>query len=101
MPIALGTNSHGSQGAAVMTGAISGLSSAVRDKIVGTVLYGDTRNQQTGGTIPNYAQEDLLIICNPGDPVCKGILIVTAAHLSYVPTVPEAVSFLEGRINSV
>ena len=84
-----------------MTGAISGLSSTVRNRIVGTVLYGDTRNQQTGGTIPNYPQQNLLIICNTGDPVCRGTLIVNAAHLAYTPTVPRAVAFLRGRIDSV
>lgn len=71
-----------SQGAAVMHGAIPGLSSAVRDQIAGVVLYGDTRNLQTGGSISNYPDNRLNIICLPGDPVCSGTLIVNAVHLS-------------------
>lgn len=89
-----------SQGAAVMTGAVGGLGTAIENRIVGVVLYGDTRNQQTGGSIPGYPRDDTLIICNPGDPVCSGTLIVNAAHLAYVPTVPRASTFLNGKINA-
>lgn len=87
-----------SQGAAVMTGAVGTLGSAVEDRIAGVVLYGDTRNAQTGGSIPGFPREDTLVICNLGDGICTGTLIVTAAHLAYIPTVPRAVAFLSGKI---
>lgn len=83
-----------------MTGAVGSLGSAIENRIVGVVLYGDTRNQQTAGSIPGYPRSDTLIICNPGDPVCSGTLIVNAAHLAYVPTVPRASAFLNGKINA-
>ena len=89
-----------SQGAAVMTGAVGSLGSAIEDRIVGVVLYGDTRNLQTAGSIPGYPRSDTLIICNFGDPVCSGTLIVNAAHLAYIPTVPRASAFLNGKINA-
>jgi cutinase len=89
-----------SQGAAVTHAAIKNLSSAVKNKIVGVVTFGDTRNQQDGGQIPGYPRDRTLIICNPGDLVCSGTLIIAAPHLAYGPRVPEAVTFLTSRIRA-
>jgi cutinase len=63
-----------------MTAAIGDLPDDVKSQVVGAVLYGDTRNAQTDGSIPGYPQEDTLIICATGDGVCTGTLTVTAAH---------------------
>ncbi|KIW03677.1 uncharacterized protein PV09_04998 [Verruconis gallopava] len=89
-----------SQGAAITHAAIAGLSDSVKSQIVGVTLFGDTRNEQDHGSIEGYPQDDLLIICNPGDLVCDGTLIITPAHLLYTPRVPEAVAFLTEKINA-
>jgi len=89
-----------SQGAAVMVGAVGNLGTAIENRIVGVVLYGNTRNRQENGIIPGYPADDALTICNTGDPVCQGTLIVNAAHLAYIPTVPRASAFLNGKINA-
>ena len=83
-----------------MTAAISTLDETVRDQVAGAVLFGDTRNAQTKGSIPNYPAEDTLIICAKGDGVCGGALIVTAAHLSYTPDAPAAAQFLASRVTA-
>lgn len=66
-----------------MAAAISDLNSGVRDKVVGTVLFGYTKNQQNRGAIPNYPSDRLEVFCAAGDLVCTGSLTITAAHLSY------------------
>ena len=83
-----------------MTGAVGTLGSAIEDRIAGIVLFGDTRNFQTAGSIPGYPRDDTLVICNFGDGVCTGALLVTAAHLAYIPTVPRASRFLSEKINA-
>ncbi|KAK5168873.1 uncharacterized protein LTR77_006182 [Saxophila tyrrhenica] len=87
-----------SQGAAVMTGAVSGLSASVKAQVAGVVLYGNTRQFETGGRIPNYPQEDTLIFCNRSDGVCSAGLTVTPGHLTYNVDVPEAADFLVARV---
>lgn len=89
-----------SQGGAVIHGAVPGLSSTVRSKIRALVYYGDSRQQQTGGQTGGIPSSNVLEICNTGDPICRGTLIVNAAHLTYVPTVPRAVSFIRSRVGS-
>jgi cutinase len=90
-----------SQGAAITHEAIDGLSSSVKNQIAGVVTFGDTRNLQAHGQISGYPTDDLLIICNPGDLVCIGTLVITPAHVLYQPRVPEAVAFLSDKIGAV
>ncbi|KAF1816536.1 cutinase [Eremomyces bilateralis CBS 781.70] len=87
-----------SQGAAVMHGAVSSLEAGLKEKVVGGVLYGDTRNQEDKGQIPNYPKEAVKIFCRSDDGVCGAGLSVTAGHLAYGSDVNAAVQFLRQRI---
>ncbi|KAL1634024.1 hypothetical protein SLS56_002616 [Neofusicoccum ribis] len=89
-----------SQGAALTHRSVEDISASVRDKIAGIVTFGDTYNLQSGGRIEGLPQEKLKIICNTGDLVCSGTLVIAAPHLDYVRRVPEAASFLAQRINA-
>jgi cutinase len=72
-----------SQGAAVMHNSVSRLSAALKAKIAGVALFGDTRNKQDGGHIKNFPRDRSRVWCKAGDGVCRGTLNVGAAHLSY------------------
>jgi len=87
-----------SQGAAVMVASIRRLSSTIQNQIAGVVLYGNTRNAQENGNIPNFPNNKVETICALTDGVCYGTLTVTAGHLSYGDDVDDAVDFLSDRI---
>lgn len=87
-----------SQGAAIVHGAIPDLSDAVKAQIAAAVTFGDTRKEQDGGQIPDFDTSKTLIICNDGDLVCNGTLIITEAHTEYNATVPTAVSFIQSKV---
>jgi cutinase len=87
-----------SQGAAVMHNAVSkGISADIKSKIAGVALFGDTRNQQDKGHIPNFPTEKSKVWCNASDGVCGGMLNVNAGHLSYSNAqISEAARYLAG-----
>lgn len=87
-----------SQGTAVIDNAIQGLSAAVKNQVKGVVLYGYTRAAQDNFGIPGYPSGNVKVFCALGDLVCTGTLIITAAHFSYAVNVPEAVTFLAGKV---
>jgi cutinase len=90
-----------SQGAALAAAAISDLNTTVRDQVVGTVLFGYTKNLQNRGAIPNYPSDKLKVFCAVGDLVCTGTLTITAAHLSYGGEArTEAPQFLISKIGA-
>ena len=90
-----------SQGTAVIAGAIPKLDAALRNRVVGTVLFGYTKNQQNRGGIENYPAEDLKVYCATGDLVCTGTLTITAAHFSYADDAAgPAPQFLQGKIGN-
>lgn len=53
------------------------------------------------GLVPNYPEERTLQICNVGDEVCYGRLILTLTHLDYARRVSEAVAFIESRAHNI
>jgi len=89
-----------SQGAAVAHGAIESLPSSVQDRIAGVVTYGDTQNAQDNGQIDNFPADKVKVICNNGDMVCVGTLVILAPHLDYRRRAGEGVDFLVEKINA-
>jgi len=87
-----------SQGAAVNHRAIEELDTAVKDQIAGVVLYGDTQKQQDNDQIPNFPADKVKIICQVGDAVCRGQLLVLPAHLTYGARADEGVDFLVQQV---
>lgn len=86
-----------SQGAAVMHNVVSKLDGSLKSKVAGVALFGDTRNKQDGGHIPNFPSQKSRVWCNKNDGVCGGGLNVNAGHLSYSGTqINEAASWLAG-----
>lgn len=87
-----------SQGAAVNHRAIEELPANVKDRVAGVVLYGDTQKQQDNDQIPNFPADKVKIICQVGDAVCLGQLVVLPAHLTYGVRADEGVEFLTTQI---
>lgn len=72
-----------SQGTAVMSNAISELSSTIQNQVKGVVLFGYTKNIQNLGRIPGFARDRTEVYCNASDAVCWGTLYITPAHFLY------------------
>ena len=89
-----------SQGAALTHRAVEDLTAAQKDKIVAAFTFGDTKNQQDRGQIPNFPQDKTKIICNTGDAVCSGSLVILAPHLDYERRAPEMVAFISGKLQA-
>ncbi|KAH8729073.1 cutinase-domain-containing protein [Phaeosphaeriaceae sp. PMI808] len=88
-----------SQGTAVMSNAITGLSSTIQNQIKGVVLFGYTKNLQNLGRIPGFPASKTKVFCAIGDLVCDGTLIVGPSHFTYDDEARnEAPAFLRSRI---
>jgi cutinase len=83
-----------------MTASVKRLTAATKERVAGVVLYGNTRNKQENGKIPDFPSEKALTFCNISDGVCGGALLVTAGHLTYTADVGKAVDFLVERITA-
>jgi cutinase len=90
-----------SQGTAVMHNVVSKLPQNIKKQVVGGVLFGDTKNKQDKGQVPNYPKENVQIYCDPKDGVCFGSLNVTNGHFVYPLNgdIAKALAFLKGKIN--
>jgi cutinase len=87
-----------SQGAAVMHNVVSKLDAATKAKVAGVALFGDTRNKQDKGHIPNFPTERSRVWCKRNDGVCGGGLNVNAGHMSYNQAdISQAATYLAGR----
>ena len=90
-----------SQGSALIAAALSDVTAAVRNKVVGTVLFGYTQNLQNREGIPSYPSNRLKVFCAFGDLVCSGTLTILPAHLSYGDEAAnEAPAFLISKIGA-
>lgn len=89
-----------SQGAAVNHRAIEALPADVQSRVAGVILYGDTQNTQDNAQIPGYPKDKTMIICAPGDLVCKGTLTILPAHLSYGANAGMGSAFLNQQITT-
>ena len=90
-----------SQGTAVIAGAIPKLDAGLRERVVGTVLFGYTKNLQNRGGIESYPASSLKVYCATGDLVCTGSLIITAMHFSYFDDAAgPAPRFLQSKIGN-
>lgn len=88
-----------SQGTAVMSNAIPGLSAAVQDQVKGVVLFGYTKNLQNLGRIPGFSTTKTRVYCASTDLVCYGTLIVGLGHFLYSDEAAnEAPRFLISQI---
>lgn len=87
-----------SQGAAVTHRAVESLSAQVMQHIVAVFMFGDTQYTQDRGRIRGFPPSHTLIICNTGDAVCSGSLVIMPAHLMYAPRVNEVIAFLTRRL---
>ena len=84
-----------------MHNVVSKLDGSLKSKIAGVALFGDTRNKQDNGHIPNFPQEKSRVWCNKNDGVCGGALNVNGGHLSYSSAqINEAATWLAGRAKS-
>ena len=90
------------QGTAVMHNAVSSLPANVKAKLVAGVMFGDTRNRQDRGQIPNFPRDKVTIYCTASDGVCKGGLSVTGGHFAYIGNGdgPKAIAFLKSKIDA-
>ncbi|KAG9257588.1 cutinase [Emericellopsis atlantica] len=90
-----------SQGTAVVGNALTELTGAVQDQVVGAVLFGYTKNLQNRGRIPNYPTDRTKVYCAFTDAVCCGSLFILPAHFSYNDEAAfEAPRFLTSQINA-
>jgi cutinase len=91
-----------SQGTAVIHNAVSTLPANVKSKLIAGVLFGDTRNKQDRGQIPNFPKDKVTIFCAKSDGVCGGGLNVTGGHFSYISNGdgPKAIAFLKSKIDA-
>jgi len=87
-----------SQGAAVMHRTIEKLPKDVQAHIAGVVTYGDTRNKQDKGQIPNFPKDKVKVFCNTNDGVCGGMLNVNGGHMSYNKDFAPGAKYLAAQV---
>ncbi|KAM0282854.1 hypothetical protein ACHAQH_002858 [Verticillium albo-atrum] len=90
-----------SQGAAVAHRSIQSLPPAAQTQIVGVLTVGDTQKTQDGNRIFNFPPDRVSFLCNPGDVICDGQLVVLAPHLDYTRRADEGVQFLASKIGPI
>jgi len=69
-----------SQGAQVTHIAANRLSSAIQNRVVAVVTFGDPNRDKA---LPGVLQSRRKTFCNFGDLICEGLPTILAAHLTY------------------
>lgn len=82
-----------------MHGSISALAEDVKSRIVAAIMFGDSRNAQDKGQIPNFPKSKTKIFCKLGDLVCLGTDLLSVQHFLYTGDVGAAVGFFKGLLN--
>lgn len=81
--------------------ALTELSGAVQDQVVGAVLFGYTKNLQNAGRIRDYPSSRTEVYCQTSDAVCWGTLFILPAHFLYTDEAAiNAPRFLTRQINA-
>ena len=85
-----------------MHSAIPLLPAQIKSQIIAGVLFGDTKNKQSGASIKDFPKEKLKSFCRSDDGVCNGGLNVNAGHVSYreVGDVDKAIEYLAAKFKS-
>jgi cutinase len=83
-----------------MHATVSKLPANVKSKAAAGVLFGDTKNKQSGGYIANYPKDKVKILCAKEDGVCWGTLDVSRGHLVYITdgSAKKATDFLIDKL---
>ena len=90
-----------SQGAACLHAAFRELDAETLKHVAGVVTFGDTRNKEDHGRVPNFPPDQTKIFCAKGDEVCNGLLKTSSAHRSYWRDTGEAAKFLAEKIGPI
>ena len=78
-----------------MHGSVSRLSSAIQSQIWGVITFGDTRNKQDNGQIPNFPKDKVRIFCAPFDVLCLNLDLISPTHFSYVIYISNAIAWVK------
>jgi cutinase len=89
-----------SQGAAIMHRAIEKLPEDVKARIAAILLYGDTQYPVDGPRIKGFPPDKVKTICKPDDGVCKGMITVSAGHMSYSAKAAEGASWVVQKVKA-
>ncbi|KAM0529507.1 hypothetical protein ACHAPS_000916 [Verticillium nonalfalfae] len=81
--------------------SIESLPPVAKNQIVGVLMVGDTQKMQDGSRIFNFPPDRVSFLCNPGDVICDGQLVVLAPHLDYTRRAGEGVGFLASKIGTL
>ncbi|KAF5338511.1 hypothetical protein D9611_013293 [Ephemerocybe angulata] len=84
-----------SQGAQVTHLAARQLTSAIQNRVVAVVTFGDPY-QSTA--LPGVLESRRKTFCNVGDLICTGQPIVLAPHLAYGSDVTAAAAFVKTKV---
>jgi cutinase len=84
----------------MMHNVVPALPADIKTSTVAGVLFGDTKNKQSGASIDKWPASKLITFCNSDDGVCGGGLNVNSGHLAYMLSgdLDKAATFLADKI---
>ncbi|KAH8828601.1 cutinase [Flagelloscypha sp. PMI_526] len=84
-----------SQGAQLVHNAIKIISTTTANSVAAVVMFGDPYN---GDALGKGLDSKSKTYCNVGDNICDGGVLVLPPHLAYAPDIPDAASFIAGKV---